>query len=241
MKLFQIPSPPKDLQITTEAEALVIRDSLLLAATRIESVCTAEQNQECASVGADLQKLLKGVESTRKDLVAPYYAAQKIINATSGAFCEPITAALGRIGRLASVYRVEQEAQAERARRARAEEIARLQEQERQAAEAARLATEKGDMMGELVADIGRQALSDLTTAAIAAPEPEAVKTAGQAFKSRELGWECTDAVALWKARPDLCTAPTPKGSAIRAVCFPEMPVPGLRLWWESKVSFKSR
>jgi hypothetical protein len=241
MQLFKLPPPPEDLVITPESNALVARASLLLAAGVIRSVGTAEENQQCAAVGSEMQKLVKGVEATRKDLTAPYLAAQRSIKSTSDAFCEPITTELTRLGRLAAGYRQEQERQAEAERRARAEEIARLEQQTRKAAEDAKKAAEKGDMMGELVADIGRQALADLTTAAITKPEPEAVKVAGQSFRGRELGWECLDAVALWKARPDLCTAPTPNGRAIRAVCCPEMPVPGLRLWWEAKCNFKSR
>jgi hypothetical protein len=142
---------------------------------------------------------------------------------------------------LATAYRSEEERKAEAERRARTAEIARLQDQERQAAKAARLAAEKGDMMGELVADIGRQALSDLTTAAISAPEPEAVKTLGQSFRPRQVDFRCVDPIALWNARPDLCNGPTPKASAIKSVCTPEHPVAGLELFYVDKVNFKSR
>lgn len=34
---------------------------------------------------------------------------------------------------------------------------------------------------------------------------------------------------------------PTPKASAIKAVCVPEIPVLGLKLWWEARTTFKSR
>ena len=112
---------------------------------------------------------------------------------------------------------------------------------ERKNAEEAQKKAAVGDLVGSLMADIKATALAAATTAAVAAPPPEATKTAGQSFQDRVLGWECTDPVALWNARPDLMNAPTPNPSAIKAVCAPERPVPGLRLWWESKVSFKCK
>jgi hypothetical protein len=148
---------------------------------------------------------------------------------------------LPRLGGFSAAFRTEQERQAEADLRARASEIARLQEQHRKAAEDARKAAEANDLAGALMGDLIAQAISVATSAAIAAPEPEATKTAGQSFRDRVLGWECTDPIALWNARPELCNAPTPKASAIKATCAPEHPVPGLKLWWESKISFKSR
>ena len=241
MQLFQIPPPPADLVCTPEQEALAARDTLLATATSIQAVRSPEDNQQCSVVGSEMQKLVKGVESARKDLTAPYLAAQRSIKATADAFCEPLLKALARLGNLASAYRQDQERKAEAERQARAAEIARLQEQERRAAEEARHAAEKHDLAGELMADLRSTALATATMKAITSPPPEATKTAGQSFQDRVLGWECTDPIALWNARPDLCNGPTPKASAIKAVCAPERPVPGLKLWWQSRVSFKSR
>jgi hypothetical protein len=241
MQLFQIPPPPADLTCTPDQQALAQRQTLLDTASEIKAVTTSEDNELVAQCGSAIQKMLKGVESARKDLTAPYLAAQRSIKATADAFCEPLTKALDRLGRLATGYRQEQERKAEAERQARAAEIARLQEQERKAAEDARKAAEKGDLIAELNAGIQAEALAAATTTAVAAPPPEAPKTEGQRFTERVLGWECTDPVALWNARPDLCESPKPKASAIKAVCTPERPIPGLRLWWESKVSFKSR
>ena len=241
MQLFQIPPPPADLTCNPEPEALAERDALLAHANTIQSVQSREDNEQVALIGSNLQRMLKGVESTRKDLTAPYLAAQKLIKATADTFCEPLTKALDRLGRLASAFRVEQERKAEEERHKRAEDIARLQEQVRKANEDARKKAEAGDLVGSLMADIVATSISAATTAAIAAPEPEAAKTTGQRFQDRVLGWECTDPVALWNARPDLMNPPTPKASAIKSSCAPERPVPGLRLWWESRTTFKSR
>lgn len=241
MKLFKLPSPPNDLECQPEPQALAQRETLLDAVKLISEVKTAEDNDHAAMCGSDIRKLLNEVEATRKELTAPYLAAQRAIKATADAFCTPLTLALDRLSRLTIGYRQEQERQAEEARRKRAEEIARLQEAERQAAEAARKAAESNDLMAALQADIKATALASATAAAIVIPPPTATKTTGQSFQERVLGWECVDAIALWNARPDLCEPPKPKASAIRATCAPERPVPGLKLWWESRVNFKSR
>ncbi len=240
MQLFQIPPPPTDLTCTPDQQALVERDTLLANATSVTAIQTADDNQKCAVIGASIQKLIKDTKATGLDLRRPYNAAADAIKAAEDAFVAPLKPALDRLGRLASGYRQEQERKAEVERQARAAEIARLQAQEMLAAEAARKAAEKGDLMATLNADIKATALAAATSAAVALPPTEAPKTTGQSFKARELGWECTDPIALWNARPDLCNPPTPKASAIKATCSPERPVPGLKLWWESKVSFKA-
>ena len=240
MQLFKIPSPPQDLTCTPEQQDLTERDNLLATAASIQAVTTAEDNLRCSSVGTRLQTMIKTTKATGLDLRRPYNAAADAIKAAEDAFLEPLKPQLDRLGRLASVYRAEQERKAEAERRRRAEEIARLQEQERKAAEDARKAAEKGDLVGGLMADIQAAALVAATDAAIAAPPPEAQKTTGQSFRPGELCWECTDIAALYAARPDLCNAPTPKASAIKSTCSPERPVPGLRLWSESKVNFKA-
>ena len=241
MQLFKIPSPPANLECNPEPQALAERDTLLAKSSGLREILTPQANELCAEIGSSIQKLVKGVESARKELTAPYLAAQRAIKSTADTFCEPLLIDLDRLGRLASVYRVEEERKAEAERQARTNEIARLQEQERQAAEAARLAAEKHDLMAEVNAGIQVAALATATTAAIAAPPPEAAKTAGQRFTARKLFVEVVDPIALWNSRPELCNPPTAKLSAINAVCTPEQPVAGLRLWWESKVDFNRR
>jgi hypothetical protein len=241
MQLFKMPVVTQDLTCTTDQEGLAARKDLLDRAGYIQSITSQEVNDQCAAIGSDIQRLLKGVEAARKDLTSPYLAAQRAIKATADAFSEPLETALTRLGRLASAYRLEQERKAEAERQARAVEIQRLQEAERKAADEARKAAEAGDLIAGINADILSQTIAVAVDAAVAAPEPVTVKTQGQSFQARTLAWECTDPVALWNARPDLCIAPAPKASAIRSICTPEHPIPGLRLWWESKVNFKSR
>ena len=240
MQLLKLP-PPSEFTCTIEPGALAEREGLLAESAILTAVRTEQENTECAVIGSGIQKMLKEVEGARKELTAPYLARQRDIKEISDDFCNPLLVARDRLGRLAAVYRVEEERKAADERRARAEEIVRLQEAERKSAEQARLSAAAGDLAGALMADLIQAAATNATTVAISTPAPEATKTTGQAFQDRVLCFECTDPHALYLARPELCNAPTPKASAIKAVCSPDHPIPGLKLWYESKVSFKSR
>ena len=88
--------------------------------------------------------------------------------------------------------------------------------------------------------DLAAEAKTDADFQSVMA-EPIAERAVAQGQQLRKiLRWECTDIAALVAARPDLCKI-EPKGSAIQAVCVPEMPVPGLKLWWDEKAVFTTR
>jgi hypothetical protein len=242
IELFKAPAPPTDFACTVTPEAIAERDALVARAAAIQNApATAAENEVLTAIGTDLQTQIKKTEEYGLKLRRPHNSRADQIMDVQKAYLDPLRPYLQRIGGFAATWRAEQERKADAERRARAEEISRLQEHLRQAAEDARNANEKGDLMGGITAEIAAGALSAATTAAIAKPEPEAVKTAGQSFRARELGWECTDVHALYLARPELCEPLKPKASAIKAICCPEIPVPGLRLWWQASVNFKSR
>lgn len=241
MKLLQVLPPVRELVVTIDLKALAQRQTLLDVAETITQVTTADENEMVSQCGLGIQKMIKDAKEAGLQLRRPINSDADKLKACEDNFCNPLLAARLRLERLAAVYRVEQERKADLERRARAEDISRLQEQERMADEKARLASEAGDLAGALMADLVSAAASNATTVAISTPTPEATKTAGQSFQGRVLGWECIDPVALWNARPELCNPPTPKAGAIKSICSPEHPIPGLRLWWKSKVSFNSR
>ena len=242
VQLFKASPPPTGLTIEPTPEALALQDTLITDALSIDSVPrTPDENERCAEVGGNIQRLIKNTKKDGLALRRPYNAEADKIKRVEDNYLNPLRPHLKRLGGFSAVWRSEQERLAEIERRRRAEEIARLEEQERKAVDDVRKASEAGDLAGALLGDLIATAAGMATTLAIAAPPPEAPKTPGQAFQERVLGWECTDPIALWNARPDLCNPPTPKPSAIKATCAPERPVSGLKLWWEAKVNFKSR
>ena len=72
----------------------------------------------------------------------------------------------------------------------------------------------------------------------LATPPPVAAKSKGQQVR-REMKVEVTDIRALYAARPDLCKIEV-NLAGVKSTCVPEMPIPGLKLWWEDRVVFSS-
>ena len=68
---------------------------------------------------------------------------------------------------------------------------------------------------------------------------PAEARAQGQTLR-KVLKWEVTDLRALYLARPELCKLEA-KASAINVSCVPEMPVPGLKLWWQNAATFTTR
>ena len=240
MKLFKLPEPVQ-VECSAEIWALAQRDNLLDASRTVAQIKTADQNQTAAAYGQAMRKHLNAVEKDRKEITLPYLEAQRTIKRVADEYCLPLTKELHRLESLSVSYVSEQERIAEAERKARAEEIARLAAAEAKQRQAAIEAEKKGDMTTSLIAEMVADQVLITSQAIISTPEPEREKVAGQSFTEKVLGWECTDPIALWNARPDLCKPPEPKGSAIHVSCSPERPVPGLKLWWKSRVTFKTR
>lgn len=68
---------------------------------------------------------------------------------------------------------------------------------------------------------------------------PSAARATGQQLK-RVLKYEVLDIHAVYRARPELCKLEI-KASAVNATCVPEIPVPGLKMWFENVALFTTR
>ena len=91
------------------------------------------------------------------------------------------------------------------------------------------------DSMDRRAAEEAAKAAVEAERQAALVPVAESNKAKGTIVR-REVAWKCIDVHALYQARPELVRV-EPNAAAIRSVCFPEMPVPGLKLWWETKVT----
>jgi hypothetical protein len=87
-------------------------------------------------------------------------------------------------------------------------------------------------------AEQAREALLAVQTQ-LRQPLPEVIKARGQSVRAR-LCFEVLDAIAVFKARPELCEV-TVKPSAVQACCKATDVIPGLRLWSENRSTFSSR
>lgn len=241
LTLFKTSPLPAGFVCTPTEEALAQRQTLLDIAGQITRCTTPEENEIITQCGSAMQKMLKTAKKDGLELRRPLNFIADIIKTAEDNFLAPLLPHMARLGQFATVYRQEEERKAEEARQKRAEEISQMQAIEAREREAARQAQEKGDFTTGLIRDMQADNLRAATEVAIAQPPPEAAKIRGQSFTAKKLGVEVLDSIALWNARPELCNPPTAKLSAINAICTPENPVPGLRLWWEAKVSWKTR
>jgi len=241
---------PPAYSLTQEASTFVA--GLMLESQGIEAVTDAQSQQHAVAMGRAFRAHLAEVEATRKALKEPILTAGRMLDSIATEHCDPMVAEVSRLESLIAAFqRQEQERVAEEQRR-RQEEIDRLAK-ERLAAENA-LQDAPASAENDALADIQRQQLEmavDLAEqaerSAIVAPPPEPEKAKGMAT-TKVLKWECVDIHALYKARPDLCNAPTPKKSAINSTCSapesateanPDATIPGLKLFWTDKTTIR--
>lgn len=218
------------------------RNDLALRATSITAVASADDNEAAGEIVRDIRKYIKDAEFVRTTISRPLLDAQKQLKALVDDHVAPLVLEQQRIERLAVQF-----AQAESRRVAREQEeqqaAYRKAEAERMAAEAKALAamekasTEKQQVNAIKLAQAAEAKAAEVATV-LAAPAPVVQKSKGQQTK-KVLCYEVTDLKALYAARPELCTIEA-KASAIKAVCVPELPVPGLKLWYEDRVVFSS-
>lgn len=213
-------------KLTIPAKTRQAQEELL--ARSVPDVTNAATQQCAVDVGREIRQLENSVEKLRKDMVKPLNDLVKAINRICFDYSSPLATRREELESAVTEFHDRELVRVEREEFKRAEELKALQ---------APIETNGEDVsMQELVAYRQEQAAEDL----MRSPSPEVQKATGAATR-QDLGWECTDPIALWNARPDLCNGPTPKASAIRAGCVPEIPVPGLKLWWQTKTSIRSQ
>jgi len=220
-----------------------LRDKLAMAAMSIKVITDNASNLAARNAAVAIRSHIRDVEAERQRLTKPLLAGQKMLIQLANDHLQPLQGELDRLERLAADYL---QAEARRVERERADQDKRLagllQERldlEHQATVAASSVTTEAELAKAIEAEqIAKEAAWAVQTA-IAQPLARMDKARGQQLRT-VLCWECTDIVALYKARPDLCKI-TPSAACILDSCVPEMPVPGLKLWWETRSTFSTR
>ena len=229
---------PVGYSVTADAEEA--RNEIALRGASITAVATAAQNDAAGVVVREIRGYVKAVEAMRQTLTKPLLDGQRLLKALSDDHCAPLVAEQQRIERLAVQF-----AQAEARRVAREEEerqaAYRKAEVERAALEEkARIAAEKANTEKQQVKAIqlgqAATAAAEQVAAVLATPPPVMAKSKGQQVK-QILKWEVVDIKAVYASRPELCKLEI-SPIAVQSTCVPEMPVDGLKLWWEAKVIY---
>jgi len=237
----EVLSLPATYSITAEQEET--RNQIALRATAVKTV-TDPQSQELArSSVVEIRKHLKFIEEARMLYTRPLLDAQKLVKGIADDYCKPLEDQITRLEKLGTDYSLAERRRVEEAERQRQREIERLNAERIAAEEAAAKAAQKVNTDGQLAKAIEKEAVAfqaaEKVQEVIRAPLPEVSRAKGERF-TKKLRHEVTDIKAVYAARPELCKIEI-KPAAVQATCVPEMPVPGLKLWWEESTTYSSR
>ena len=231
------------VQYSADAEAEELRNALVLKSRKVTAITKASENAEAGLAVRNIRTHLKGVEAARVELTKPLLDAQRLLKSLADDHSAPLRDEVTRVERLATNFMEAEQ------RRVAAEEAARQKAfQEAQAKQfaaedaarkaAAKMTTDAGLAKAEKL-EAKAVAAADAVQTIIAAPAPEVQRAKGQTMK-QVLKYEVEDIRKVYAARPELCTIEI-KPSAVLSTCNPELPVPGLKLWYENKATFASR
>jgi hypothetical protein len=204
------------------ADMVTEREQYLLCAGGIKSITTANENSMAGQTVVEMRKHVKAIEEMRTTRTRPLLDAQKLLKGFYDSHSENLLAEISRLQRLGTAY-IEAE------NRRVAEEEAERQREFQEAQQAQFSAQTPAQEM------LARRKVNQV----INTPEPEVNRAKGQTVK-QILCYEVTDLMALVKARPDLCKIEA-KTSAIKSTCHPNLPIPGLRLWFENQSIYTTR
>jgi len=237
---------PTLLGVTSEAEEE--RQELSLNLRAITKVTNANEQTVAVNTARDVQTYVKAVKDRGLEFRRPINDFVSLVKKTEDDHLAPLLVEQERIKKLCANFqekearRVAKEEAEQAELRAKAErERQALEEKARQAAIKAAATGKANDEKKAAAVQAAAEAAEQAAQATMVLPLPEKARDTGMSVK-RVLKWEVTDIRALAAARPDLVKM-EPKGSAIQAVCIPEMPnkPPGLKLWWENTTVFSKR
>ncbi len=224
-------------------EAVGERDEIQCRANMVSKITCAEENNAAREAAVEIRRYIKSVESTRTSLTKPLLEAQKTMKGLADQHVAPLAQELVRLESLAADFLVADQRRVAREEAARQEAYQQAETARRAAEQAALAAAAAIITESQLDAALAVEQVAIAAEATvqqiIQAPAPRIDKASGQSIK-RVMRYEVTDIRALAAARPDLVRI-EPNCAGIAATCVPEMPVPGLRLWWEMKATFSSR
>ena len=255
-----VPALPTLPTLAVSEEAQRAQADMLAASAACVQCTTTTEANTLAEAARDIRTHCRNVREMGLALRRPLTVAQSAIKRVEDSHCGPLEDEQKRLEGLAGAFHAQERARVQREEQARAAEIARL-EADRVAAEAlARedkdndcvqcngtgiMELEDGNPECQLCKDTGKStagvALADAALnaaeAAMRAPKPAEHKPSGMTTR-RVMRVEVTDIHALYKAAPHLVKLEA-NLAAIKATCFPEHPVAGLRLYYEDQTVTK--
>jgi hypothetical protein len=214
-------------------------EQLVLSAGGIKSVTKSDENKLAGNCVVAMRKHVKDLTAERMVITRRFDDAKKIVMDFFAEHNKPLEDEIDRLQKLGNNYIEDQQRKVAAQEKKQREEFEAAQRAQFALDEAARKAAESGSIAQQMVANRKLEAAKANVQTIIAAPKPEMTKAKGQTTK-QVLRHEVTDILALVKARPDLCKIEA-KASAINSTCHPNLPIPGLRLWFETETTYTTR
>jgi len=224
-----VPALPQ-FSVTPEAEQ--VRNELVLTSRLHASADTVTEANSVGEAARDIRTFIKATRDLGINLRRPLKAAAERIKAIEDDYLMPLEAEQGRLESLVSAWHAAEQRRVAEAERVRQAEIRRIMAAED---EARRLATASDAPEDIKAAQELSAAATASVEAALYAPKPEAVKVGGMVTK-REMRIEVIDMHKVYQHNATLVKLELNR-AAVKATCFPEHPVPGLKLWWEDSTS----
>jgi len=221
------------------ADMVTEREQYLLCAGGIKSIATADENSMAGQTVVEMRKHVKAIEEMRTTRTRPLLDAQKLLKGFYDSHSENLVNEINRLQRLGTAFVEAENRRVEAEEKKRREEFESAQRAQFALDDAARKAVESGSITQQMIANRKLESAQATTQAIINAPEPEVNRAKGQTMK-QVLCYEVTDLMELVKHNPQLCKI-EPKASAIKSTCHPNLPVPGLRLWFENQSTYTTR
>jgi hypothetical protein len=236
---------PPEIKILIPAENLVSKQKqqdavdLILAAAEIKAVSNSDENCRAAESVVAMRKFSKDLSTERLAITRRFDDAKKIVMDFFASITAPLDSEIDRLQRLGANFIQLENKRIAAEEQKRREEFEAAQRAQFALDDAARKAAASGNIVQTMLANRKLEAAKANVQEIIQTPEPVLEKARGQTTK-QVLKWEVLDLMLLVKNNPQLCKI-EPSASAIKSTCHPNLPVPGLKLWFENETTYTTR
>lgn len=226
--------------IVTAADAAKLRrDELLRTASFVTTVTDRVDADDATIVLKSLKDFTREIETHRTAAKAPVLEIGRKIDAMAKGLIGEVETHASRISRVLGSFEAEEQRKAHEARLAAEAEAARIAyeaAEEAKKAQRAGITEEAGMRAADAVVEAAQEKIVTVRQSAVNATP---LRQAGTQVR-QDVCFEVTDIKALYAAHPELVVL-EPNGTAIRAIlrANPNLQVPGLRHWRESKLNVR--
>lgn len=244
----------EDVKLSITEHAHLAKKDALEAAALIKTVSSDMTQQAAADANVSIKKVLKVVESSRKEIKAPVIAMGKEIDRMAEEFSEDLELESRRLERMIAPYEEGKRKAAAEAEAKRQAEIRKLEEENRKAQEeAARKIREAQEAAAKSANEADKKRADELAAKmkaeadkkdaeyeeALRAKPIQATKTEGLVGKE-VIKFEVLDIVALSRSHPHLVRMEV-NVSAMNIFLKSEQPIPvSIRTWKEFDVNART-